>query len=253
MKENKPPVEAETKVTLTNKKILLILGILATVVALVWGGSILFLKRQNISLRFPPAEAFDPAAYARLHPTKDDPNSVTARAKSLGCNLSPKPLGTPVSFEVDRGELKLPMLSLGLDETGSAPAAPPLSQTHTIGWYNQGPQIGASQGKAVLTGHTYSDTVGIGNQLLEGIVKPGDIIKITDEEGANACYRYRDQVRIEVATYNPDSDLVYDNAGKPQIAIVVCDNFSAATNEWLVREVFYGDLLTKTNLETFDK
>ncbi|MDO5060978.1 MAG: class F sortase [Actinomycetaceae bacterium] len=218
-----------------------------------WLSGIFSPALKPLTLPLPPRELVDPAEWARLHPPKIDPASVRGRAQAMDCDLTPAPLNHPTKFQADRPALNLPMLSLALDETGSAPAAPPLSQTHTLGWYNLGPQVGASKGKAVLTGHTYSDTVGIGNQLLGGLVKPGDIIKVSDAAGNNACYRYRDQVRIDVNSYDPDSNLVYDEVGKPQIAIVVCDNFQPATNEWLAREVFYADLLTEENVDSFDK
>lgn len=232
---------------------LLTLIVLALTGTALWLSGIFAPKIKPIALPLPPREVVDPAEWARLHPPKIDPASVRGRAQAMECDLTPAPLTNPTRFQADRPALNLPMLSLALDETGSAPAAPPLAQTHTLGWYNLGPQVGASKGKAVLTGHTYSDTVGIGNQLLGGLVKPGDIIKVSDAAGNNACYRYRDQIRIDVATYNPDSNLVYDEAGEPQIAIVVCDNFQPATNEWLAREVFYADLLTEENVDAFDK
>lgn len=197
-----------------------------------------------------PAIIAQQIAIEEANQAKPDPDSVAGRAAKLECDLTPEAIFNPTRFEFERSSRTLPMLSLAYDEGGIAPAAPPLEQTHTIGWFNQGPALGADKGRAILTGHTYTYTQGIGNELLNGLLKPGDIVKVSNEQGQNACYRFKEYKDIVVANYNEDSTDVYDPEGDPQLGIIVCDHYEPGTDLWLSRGVFYADLLTESSLES---
>lgn len=182
------------------------------------------------------------------------PKAPTLRqiALKMGCDLTPSEFVNPISIELGKDGKVLPMISLGMDETGLAPGVPPLHERQMFAWYNQGPKLGSAHGKVLLTGHTYADGLGgIGNELLAGLIKPGDIIKVTNAAGENACYRYRENLRIVVSEYDENSDIVYDNVGAPTVTMMVCDDWDGGSQSYLSRKVFYSDLLTEENVDKY--
>lgn len=183
------------------------------------------------------------------HSTQSDtPQSASAvnilkAAKDAGCNLTPKEILDPTRFTMVRDTRALTMMSLSRDETDAA-GAPPISEGYTVGWFNEGPKIGSKQGKAVLTSHTYFTGTALGNELNDGLWRRGDIIKIEDNNGNNACYTYRDNTHILVEHYDPDSSIVYDEENSPMFAMVVCSDWDEHGNP-LGRMVYYADLITE--------
>lgn len=183
---------------------------------------------------------------------KEEKTSLQKQAEELGCDLTPEPIAEPTAVVLPRQKRTLSVISLGIDPKENAPAAPPESQTETFAWYNGGPLVGSEKGKILLSGHTYSDaTNGIGNQLLAGLLEPGDLIKVSDSDGNTACYRYRDKTHLLVKDYDPNSNLVYDNESKPELMFFVCDNFNG--KDWDGRQMFHADLLTEETVKTLGK
>lgn len=161
-----------------------------------------------------------------------------------GCPTDPQPLtGSPVSLTLlDHDNRTLPMLSLGLDESGQAAAAPPGNEPETVGWYNEGPVVGSDMGKVLLTAHTYQHGGAIGNDLNNGLLSPGDVIKITDDTGASACYSYSSSLHVLVEEYDENSNIIYDYSGAPMLAIVVCSDYTPL-GDARGRMIYYADLL----------
>ena len=168
-------------------------------------------------------------------------------AVPVGCPADPKPLANPVSVELVGHDKTMPMLSLGLDADGAA-GAPPGDAAYTMAWYNEGPALGSKEGKALLTAHTYRQGGAIGNDLNGGLLKVGDVVKFTDQDGSTACYRYTNNYRLLEADYDENSDIVYDSNGEPQFALVVCSDYDAQGNA-LGRIIYYGSLVTGADAE----
>nr|WP_076389675.1 class F sortase [Vaginimicrobium propionicum] len=158
-----------------------------------------------------------------------------------GCPTDPKPIGDPVKFEIAGTDRSLPIVSLGLDADGAA-QAPPTDQPYTIAWFNEGPRPGSDQGKVTLSSHTYRFGGAFGNDLLNGELKGGEIIKISDADGNLACYKYVSSTHIMEADYDENSDILYAETGDPQIALIVCTD-PTSTGEWLGRMIYYADLV----------
>lgn len=160
-----------------------------------------------------------------------------------GCPSAPEQITDPISMTLLDHDLEMPMLSLGLDEAGAAPAAPPGNEGYTIAWYDQGPLLGSTQGKAVLSSHTFQYGGALGNDLNDGLLSDGDVVLVGGSDGSSACYRYSGSTHVMVADYDPASDILYDEQGAPQIALVVCSDY-APDGEALGRMIYYGDLVT---------
>lgn len=171
--------------------------------------------------------------------------AVPASATGIpeGCPADPKPIAEPVSMTLLGHNLELSMMTVGLVD--QAAGAPPGNQGYTVGWFDQGPKVGSDEGKIVLTSHTFQFGGAFGNDLNNGLLKPGDVFKITGADGSAACYRYASTLHLLTDDYDPDSKILYDHHGDPQFALVVCSDYTAS-GESLGRMIYYADLITAT-------
>ena len=75
------------------------------------------------------------------------------------------------------------------------------------------------------------------------MLKTGDVIRISDDAGDTVCYRFTNALKIYVDTYDPDSDVLYDNGGDPKIVIVVCSDYPSDGGDPQARVLYYADLV----------
>lgn len=180
-----------------------------------------------------------------------EPTALEIKAKELGCDLTPEDIDDPKTIELVSQKKILPVMSLGFDEAENAPQISPKEEPFTVAWYNEGPKVGSAKGKVLITGHTYPEGGnGIGNELNAGLLKAGDLLKVDDKDGNAVCYRYREEKHIYVVDYDPNSDIVYDEVGKPELLFFVCDNH-IGDGVWAGRRMYYADLLTEDNIRSF--
>lgn len=172
--------------------------------------------------------------------TTEPATSTSAGPES--CPSDPQPIASPVQMTLIGHGMELPMLSLGMDASGAAPEAPPGNEGYTVAWFNQGPLVGSSEGKAVLSSHTFQYGGALGNQLNNGLLSLGDIVKISGSDGSAACYRYSGSTHVMVADYDPTSDILYDYYGDPKFALIVCSDYTSG-GDALGRMIYYGDLI----------
>jgi len=145
----------------------------------------------------------------------------------------------PTHFAIDDLKVNSPVLSLGTAPDG-APEAPPKNQGQTVGWWNRGPKVGAAKGNAILTIHTYRNGGALGNMLnSEKGLKPGMVVRLTDDSGRAMCYTYERATKIWVKDYDPNSTVLYDDNGKPQAVIVICWDFNKGKQDWDSRILYY--------------
>lgn len=178
--------------------------------------------------------------------TPDAPVSMPPSPTQLpvACQTTPTEF-VPTSFTIDRLERSWEVLALGLDSRGAA-AAPPTDRLDVVAWFDESPKAGSDQGKVLITAHTFANRVALGNELNEGLLQDGDIVRLTDAAGDTACYQYTNAAKIWVTDYDPESDAVYDEVGAPQIAIVVCADWNPTTRVAESRVIYYFRLLTPT-------
>lgn len=190
-----------------------------------------------------PTPSASPTSTPR--PTTPKPTAVgSASVKSSapppapGCMAAAAPI-TPAKFSIADMKVDAPVLSLGTDSSG-APAAPPKNASHTVGWWTEGPKIGASKGNAILTIHTYRNGGALGNELNASTgLKPGMVVRLSDSSGKTMCYKYERALKIWVKDYDPNSNVLFDDNGKPQAVIVICWDFNRGTEEWDSRILYY--------------
>lgn len=195
----------------------------------------------------PGAPVADPsvAPTASASPTATTPQATpspvpTATTKGpAGCTAVTEGF-VPTRFTIERFGVDEPVIALDLDENGSI-AAPPKDEPRMASWWSGGPQPGADKGKAVLSIHTYRNGNALGNELfLDGKsqFQPGDVLKLHGDDGQVMCYGYTDSLKLDVADYDPDSDVMVDFAGDPSLTIIICWDFEKSTEIWHSRVFF---------------
>lgn len=215
--------------------VLIGIGVLALLVAGFYAWSSGPSTPQAAAPQAPGSPSGSPAA-------SDPPSTASAQPP---CTTAAGEMRDPKQLVIDSMKETSPMLSLGND--GDAPAAPPKSEPNTTGWYKYGPAVGSDKGNVILTVHTYSPRNG-GNALGNRIngdhgLKQGDVIRILDAEGKQTCYRYSGNTKVWVSSYDPNSTVLHDDNGKPQLAIIICWDYNNKTNDWDSRLIFYADLM----------
>ncbi|MCT1458924.1 class F sortase [Aestuariimicrobium sp. p3-SID1156] len=179
------------------------------------------------------------AATASPSPTSAAPTRTSTKVLPKGCMTTMKEI-EPTRFEIPDMKVTSPMIALGEDEEGAA-AAPPKSEARTVGWWENGPKVGATQGKTVLTIHTYHQGGALGNQLYDkqNGFKTGDLVRMTDAQGQTQCYELEKETKVWVKDYDPNSDILYAHDGPPRAVIVICWDYNYGTKEWDSRILYY--------------
>ncbi|MDO5500257.1 MAG: class F sortase [Propionibacteriaceae bacterium] len=183
--------------------------------------------------------------------TSTAPATPTAGAQgNETCTNYTGDMESPTKFVIERMGVESPMMVVGKDAQGN-PGAPPPNQGYTTAWYNGSPAPGTTQGNVILTIHTYSKGQALGNDLYgknglqegTGGLREGDLIKISDAEGNQVCYRYTRDHKVWVSTYDPESGVFFNPDGPPQLAIMICWDYVPSTNDWDSRIIFYAELI----------
>lgn len=190
-----------------------------------------------------------PAAQSAEPPTTPSEPAPTPAGET--CTNFTGPMESPTKFVVERMGVESPMMVVGNDSNGN-PGAPPPNAPYTTAWYNGSPAAGTDKGNVILTIHTYSKGQALGNDLYgaKGLNEPtpgaglqeGDVIKISDAEGRQVCYRYSNNTKIWVKTYDPNSNVFHNPDGPPQLAIMVCWDYKGP-DAWDSRILFYAPLI----------
>lgn len=202
------------------------------------------------SLDASPASALMPAS-----PSTTAPPSTTAAASPSPTTPAANPAlaectqvtegFVPNRFTIESLGADEKVIALNLDKDGNI-AAPPFDQPRTASWWSGGPKPGSGKGKAVMSIHTYNPSLppALGNEMYEGgkpQLKKGDLIKLYGKNGQVMCYEYTDAKKIWVNEYDPNSDVMVDFEGDPELAIVICWDFDKSTRDWDSRILFYAD------------
>lgn len=202
------------------------------------------------SLDASPASPLMPAS-----PSTTAPPSTTAAASPSPTTPAANPAlaectqvtegFVPNRFTIESLGADEKVIALNLDKDGNI-AAPPFDQPRTASWWSGGPKPGSGKGKAVMSIHTYNPSLppALGNEMYEGgkpQLKKGDLIKLYGKNGQVMCYEYTDAKKIWVNEYDPNSDVMVDFEGDPELAIVICWDFDKSTRDWDSRILFYAD------------
>jgi sortase (surface protein transpeptidase) len=163
----------------------------------------------------------DPAADTAAAATPSTPPPPPAEGPpptSAAPSTTAAPVAAPVSVSVPAIDVTSDLLTLGLNEDGSA-EVPPLGPDDQAGWYDRGPAPGAV-GPALILGHVDSAEWGPGIFFDLGALDPGDEVEVTRADGSVAVFAVD---RVET---HPKDDFptiaVYGNTDDPQLRLITC-------------------------------
>lgn len=227
-----------------NRLIVIVAGVVA-IILVVAGG--LYFARPSDAPEAAPSVSASPSGSesAATAPESTSPEGTAYECTTAEEGFVPVRYTFEGSMEVDEA-----VLALGEDADGNI-AAPPPAEKRTAAWWENGP-LPATQGKTILSIHTYRNGGALGNEMYEGgesQLQPGDLIKLYSADGDVACYEFTEAKRIMVEDYDPESDVMIDFDGDPEVAIIICWDFNADANEeagedpWESRVFFYGSLV----------
>ena len=246
-----PPQQSRSRLPL-----LIVLAAALVVVALI---ALMIPRGEDTdALPVPATSTPVPAASARPSPSTAPPTpsvSPSPLPASSSPAAGPPTLGTatpdctdpaagfvPTRFAIPAVGADERVVSLNLDEDGNI-AAPPKDEPRTASWWNAGPMPGGDAGKALLSIHTYRTGKALGNELYAGgepQLVAGDLIKLYGDDGVVQCYEFNSSTKVWVADYDPNSDVMVDFEGAPQLAIIICWDYNRSSGEWDSRIFFYG-------------
>lgn len=227
-----------------NRLIVIVASVVAII--LVVAGGLYFAQPADT-----PEAAQSPGASPSAATTDPATEPTSSESVSYECTTAEEGF-VPVRYTFE-GAMSVdePVLALGEDSDGNI-AAPPPAEKRTAAWWENGPLPGPTQGKTILSIHTYRNGGALGNEMYEdgeSQLRPGDLIKLHSADGDVACYEFTEAKRIMVADYDPESDVMIDFDGEPEVAIIICWDFNGAANEeagedpWESRVFFYGALV----------
>ncbi|WP_460742084.1 class F sortase [Mariniluteicoccus endophyticus] len=182
----------------------------------------------------PPAPPAPPKPSAPATPQRQK----ASRTATAGCTPNPGAI-RPARFQISRMGVDVPMITVGKDKDGN-PGASPLSQMYTAAWYKGSPAPGTTRGNVVVNIHSWASGPALGNDLRTKM-RTGDVIRVVGTGGTVACYRFREAIKIKVATYDPSSGVYLNPTGKPQLAILTCWDRNPRTGVYESRILFYAD------------
>lgn len=121
----------------------------------------------------------------------------------------------------------------------NVPSALPLSSPYAktgFSWDDVTARPGSARGNVLLNTHTWPDDSSMGNHLLDHL-QVGHRVILHGAQGQEYCYRVTKRV---VIVASDGSKEYYDQAGPPQVAIIVCSPPRLGPGNWYHRTIWYA-------------
>ncbi|MFF0944830.1 class F sortase [Kocuria sp. CPCC 205300] len=152
---------------------------------------------------------------------------------------SPMAASEPVSVRIPALGTDSELLRLGLRDNGSL-EVPPGDPGAPAAWYTGSPTPG-EVGPAVLLGHVNATDGGPG--VFAGLrsLAPGDRIEVAREDGSTAVFAVERGEQYAKDAFPTLS--VYGNTEGPELRLLTCDGYDAATGEFDDNYVVYAKLV----------
>ncbi|WP_407317701.1 sortase [Isoptericola halotolerans] len=219
-------------------------ALLAAAVAVVGGTAFLSNDDQGVGSEIPRSVPTDerrdtptaPAVPAEPDAPSPERSAPAGTADVPVVDAAPQdsPAGAaPARLRV-RGLLDVPVRPVGVDPDGSMELP---ARGDVAGWYRFGPSPADDAGTVVLASHV--DTIdGVGAFAGLTAVTPGDVVVVTDEDGARHRYTVSGVERFAKEVVPLDE--IFDRTGERQLALITCGG------RWDARAGHYEDNLVVT-------
>ncbi|MCW2754263.1 MAG: class sortase [Marmoricola sp.] len=173
-----------------------------------------------------PAVITDPP----VGPITQSPQTLTSPAPSIVAQRLAA-AGVPLEVSVPR----LHVDSVVVPISGQSGELLPPSDPQELGWWQEGRQVGARQGSAVVTGHTVHTGGGAFDHL--GELVPGDRIRVRTSAGW-ITYDVEQSQTVTVAQLAATADQIFQQAGPSRLVLITCSNFNGVV--YLTNSVVYA-------------
>ncbi|MEU7892695.1 class F sortase [Nonomuraea sp. NPDC049152] len=177
---------------------------------------------------------YRPDRPARVADLRDARQETAAERQAKAANVPPATIQIP-SLDIGAGVMRV-----GTEE--GRIAAPPLSASGKVGWFEGGPKPG-EPGAAILLGH-YDNTTGPAIFYKLSELRPGQRIYVTRKDGERLRF-----VVTKIATYPKDdfpAAKVYGDPGYPALRLITCAGaFNTTTRHYVDNTVVFARLLNR--------
>ncbi|MCW2857740.1 MAG: class sortase [Marmoricola sp.] len=163
-------------------------------------------------------------------PITQSPQVLTSPAPSIVAQRLAA-AGVPLEVSVPR----LHVDSVVIPISGQSGELLPPSDPQELGWWQEGRQVGARQGSAVVTGHTVHTGGGAFDHL--GELVPGDRIRVRTSAGW-ITYEVQKSQTVTVAQLAATADQIFQQAGPGRLVLITCSNFNGVV--YLTNSVVYA-------------
>ena len=179
-------------------------------------------------------------------PTTGD---VAAVGRPLGVPLPPAhdPLrpAPPQRVDIPSIGITAAVVPRGLDASGAVDP-PPYAMPHTVGWFGNGTQPGAT-GTALLVGHADTETK---PAVFFGLssARPGDKVKVTRADGSVAEFTIDDVQVFDRERFDPQKVYGPREDGRAELRLITCGgSFDRATRTYTANVVVSAYLTAVRN------
>jgi LPXTG-site transpeptidase (sortase) family protein len=149
-----------------------------------------------------------------------DPPILTSEPAAPASHTSAlKAMGVPQFLSVPLLQVNSPVTPI----SGNSGELLPPSNPQVIGWWEQGPKPGSSQGTAVLTGHTVHYGGGAFDHL--SFLHVGDHFSIQTDHGT-IRYVIVHLHKYETGALARDSSSLFQLSGPPRVLLVTCSGWN---------------------------
>ncbi|MFJ8434336.1 class F sortase [Kitasatospora sp. NPDC094019] len=193
--------------------------------------------RVETSARQAP-DATAPAAPASTTGTGATSAGTASAGGASAAGTAPRPLAAskPTRLLIPAAGVDAPVTGLGLNADGTV-EVPTADRADEVGWYRNGPTPGET-GPAVLIGH-YDTAHGPAVFHKVPKLKPGDLIRITREDGGRVDFTVRSLLQISKGAF--PTDAVYGNTKGPELRLITCGGRIGADGHWTDNIVVLAD------------
>lgn len=190
-----------------------------------------------ISMSTPqPSPTVEPTSNPTQTPVKTTTKKTTS-SKTIQ-NPGPKTPGIPVRVQIPKIGMNATVETVGLEADGTMSVP---KSWWTVGWYSLGYKIGDS-GSAVFSGHYDTSTGAPAVFYRVGSLSPGDIITVTNANGA--VYKFRVYKKESYPWNQMPLQTIFATSGRVQLNLITCSGtWDKTTRNYSHRTVVYSEVI----------
>jgi hypothetical protein len=167
------------------------------------------------------------------------PAGRDAPVQPAGTGHTPLGASRPVSLRIPALGVRTRVNALGLAGDGSLAVPQPGPELDQAAWFDKSPTPG-QPGPAIIEGHVDSE-LGPSVFFKLGDIRPGDKIHVTRRDGVEVVFTVNAVRDYKKASF-PTAVVYGGDLSRPQLRLITCSDFDAATHHHVGNEVVFSHL-----------